>query len=100
MTRVLILQLLVPWAQFPKHFTLYVGSGELFLYYFKKIAMSRSKITTCFVCNNHNNNKQKTKQNNNNDNNSPERNYDAFSVLNWGLFVLGLCKIYSFLKGE
>ena len=62
--------------------------------------MSRSKIKTCFVCNNHNNNKQKTKQNNNNDNNSPERNYDAFSVLNWKLFVLGLCKIYSFLKGE
>ena len=49
--------------------------------------MSRSKIKTCFVCNNHNNNKQKTKQNNNNDNKIPERNYDAFSVLNWGLFV-------------
>ena len=49
--------------------------------------MSRSKIKTCFVCNNHNNNKQKTKQNNNNDNKIPERNYDAFSVLNWRLFV-------------
>ena len=49
--------------------------------------------------NNNNNNKKqnKTKQNNNNDNKSLGRNYVAFPVLNWGLFVLGLCKIYSFL---
>ena len=49
---------------------------------------------------NNNNKKQKTKQDNNKDNKSLWRNYVAFSFFNWGLFVLGLCTIFRFLKGE